>query len=116
MADGAAISALAHGALRLPVRIDRRFCKAPEMFSALAGHSFVGQTVASKPRRTHEEKTMNIKSLFSRKSKTMVAPQQIERRGSSAKLDVDALDTCVGGRGPTDGVGCYMQGDQSQVH
>jgi len=59
---------------------------------------------------------MNLKNLFSRKSNTTAAPDRIERRGPSAKLDVDALDACVGGRGPTDGVGCYMQGDQSRVH
>jgi len=60
---------------------------------------------------------MNLRSLFTKKS---TSPAVSERRGEEAqtheRLDMDSLDSCVGGRSETDGVGCYARSSQPRVH
>ena len=60
---------------------------------------------------------MNLKSLFSRKS-SQPAPRSEPTRehAPASRLDLDALDACVGGRAETDGVGCYARTVQQRVH
>lgn len=59
---------------------------------------------------------MNIKALFSKKRTMQPEPKANAMRAPDAKLDLDALDACVGGRADDDGVGCYARSIQPRTH
>jgi hypothetical protein len=60
---------------------------------------------------------MKLRDLFSRKPEVnTIAVEPAEIIGSTVKLDLDALDACVGGKADTDGVGCYVHSTRSNVH
>jgi hypothetical protein len=62
---------------------------------------------------------MKLKELFS-KTPTQVASSESAQvnngSSASAKLDLDALDDCVGGRAETEGVGCYLNSTKPRLH
>ncbi len=57
---------------------------------------------------------MKLKSLFSRKPVASTADPAL-RQTEEARLDLDALDACVGGRVDEQGVGCYGRADQART-
>jgi hypothetical protein len=59
---------------------------------------------------------MNLKYLFSKKSTHAKSSADVRVSATLSKLDIDALDSCVGGRASAEGVGCYLQSEQSRVH
>jgi hypothetical protein len=59
---------------------------------------------------------MNIRSLFERKPKGPSVPVVADGYAVQRRLDVDALDACVGGRTQTDGVDCYLHSEQPRDH
>jgi hypothetical protein len=55
---------------------------------------------------------MNIRQLFAKKP----PPAQPSSGTAPRRLDVDALDHCVGGRMETDGVACYLRSTPPPQH
>jgi hypothetical protein len=59
---------------------------------------------------------MKLKDLFSKKVKEAVPAESVPSPASSANIDLDSLDECVGGQAETEGVGCYLHSTQSRVY
>lgn len=58
---------------------------------------------------------MNLRNLFSKKATRPSPPAAVEM-GRETKLDLAALDGCVGGRMETNGVDCYVRSTQTPAH
>lgn len=61
---------------------------------------------------------MKLKDLFTRKRVERSTAESVvpARVTVAAKLDLDLLDDCVGGRADGEGVGCYVRSTQPTVH
>ncbi len=60
---------------------------------------------------------MNLKSFFTKKSSSpIVSERRDDEAPTHERLDMDSLDSCVGGRSEADGVGCYARTSQPRVH
>ena len=59
---------------------------------------------------------MRLRDLFSRKSGERAPTKSSDPSPDVRRLDLSALDECVGGRAATDGIGCYMQSEQHRTY
>ncbi len=59
---------------------------------------------------------MKFKNLFRTKKREISVSSRHADQPPMHKIDLDSLDACVGGRGETEGVGCYMQSGRTGAH
>jgi len=55
---------------------------------------------------------MKLRDWFRKQPSEAAGSEPVETTTTIARLDLDALDACVGGRTETEGVGCYARSTQ----
>jgi hypothetical protein len=86
-------------------------CSEPEARNrALAGLFFM------RIGRAQWRTKMFLKNPFAKKATEVTNVKSTAPLAPSMKLDIEALDSCVGGRAETEGVGCYLRSTPTSAH